>query len=79
MSSPSRTTKISYDSVAKSLYIKISRNKVFTTKEISPSFIVDIDRKGQIVGVEILNTTQKTKQSSIKSWLDFSEAKLLVK
>ena len=73
------TTKISYDTVAKSLYIKMSKNKIFKTKEISLNCIVDIDRKGQVVGVEILNTNQKTSPNALKSWLAFSQSELLVK
>ena len=73
------TTKISYDKLAKALYIKMSKNKVFKTKEITPNFIVDVDRKGNVVGVEILNTTQKTTPNAIKSWLTFNQADLLVK
>ena len=75
-SSLPRTTKISYDSVAKALYIRVSRNKVFKTKAITNSFIVDIDKKGKLVGVEILNTTQNTKKEALKSWLDFDTAQL---
>ncbi len=77
-SSSQPTTKISYDSVAKAMYIKLSRNKVFKTKEISSNFLVDIDRKGSVVGVEILNTTQKLTPQAVKSWLNFDKADLLV-
>jgi uncharacterized protein YuzE len=77
-SSSPRTTKISYDSQAKALYIRVSKNKVFKTKAITSNFIVDIDRKGKLVGVEILNTTQATQKDAIRSWLDFDVAKLVV-
>ena len=77
ISSSQPTTKISYDSIAKAIYIKLSRNKVYTTKEISSNFLVDIDRKGAVVGVEILNTTQKMTPQAIKSWMLFDKADLL--
>lgn len=75
-SSSRHTTKISYDSKAKALYIRLTKNKVFKIKTINSSFIVDIDRKGGVVGVEILNATQKTKADALKSWLDFDTAQL---
>lgn len=78
ISSSPHTTKISYDAVAKALYIKMSSNKVFKTKELTPLLIVDIDRNGGIVGVEILNTTQKMTKEAIKSWLNFDKAMLVV-
>ena len=46
---------IDYDSQADAAYIKISGGKREESSEVNEGLIIDINKKGQLVGVEILN------------------------
>lgn len=65
----SQLTTINYDKDAQALYIKLGRAKIYETKKISALVFADVDKKGNIVGVEILNATQRAMQKMVSSWL----------
>lgn len=46
--------KLRYDPDADALYIKVQADKVDHTKEIDQNTILDFNKKGQIIGIEIL-------------------------
>lgn len=46
---------ISFDTVAKAVYVKLTDNKVVRTKEFAEEVFIDFDYKGNLVGVEMLN------------------------
>ena len=47
--------KISFDTLAKAVYIELERRKVAKTKEFAPEVFLDLDYKGRLIGVELLN------------------------
>ena len=47
--------KISFDTMAKAVYIEVDKNKVSRTKEFAPGVFLDLDYKGNLVGVEMLS------------------------
>lgn len=47
--------KIEYDSYAKALYIRLQERKVNRTLEINEDLNLDLDEKGNLIGIEILN------------------------
>lgn len=49
----------SFDKKANALYIRISSEKVLNSDEIAEGIIIDYDKKENIVGVEVLNFTEK--------------------
>lgn len=49
----------SFDKKANALYIRISSEKVLNSDEIADGIIIDYDKKENIVGVEVLNFTEK--------------------
>lgn len=46
--------RVKYDKVGDALYIKIRDDKVFESEEIEPGIIVDYNKKGEIIGIEVL-------------------------
>ncbi|MEM1598151.1 MAG: DUF2283 domain-containing protein [Pyrobaculum sp.] len=46
--------KIRYDKGADSIYIKIREGQVYESDEVAPGVVVDYDKDGEIIGVEIL-------------------------
>lgn len=55
--------KITYDPEADAMYIYLDENaEVFETKEINEDTIIDYDKRGNIVGIEILSVKEKRPQ-----------------
>jgi uncharacterized protein YuzE len=53
---------IKYDKEADALYIKLSEGKVAESDEEKPGIILDYDNEGNVVGIEVLNASEKTNQ-----------------
>jgi uncharacterized protein YuzE len=53
--------EFNFDKVANALYFRLSQSQkeVQSSEQISEDIIVDYDKKGKIVGIEILNFTKK--------------------
>lgn len=49
--------KIHYDPKADAMYIQLAKGKYEVSREISDSVIVDEDKKGKILGVEVLDVS----------------------
>jgi uncharacterized protein YuzE len=56
-----------YDPDANALYVKFSDEKIEKTQELSPGIILDFDKRGHIVGIEMLDAKQKLSESTLKS------------
>ena len=52
--------EFSYDKKANALYLRFSFDKVASTDEISDGLIVDYNEKNKIIGIEILNFTNRS-------------------
>lgn len=61
--------KIDYDKIADAMYIHFHKGKVFKTVEMKDSVIVDIDRKGKVIGIEVLDVSSQVSEKQIKSSL----------
>ena len=51
--------KIKYDPEADAMYIKIKNQKVNHTKELDKNTIVDFNKKGEVIGMELLFVKEK--------------------
>jgi uncharacterized protein YuzE len=47
--------KIEYDSYAKALYIRLQEKERNRTLEVNENLNLDLDEKGNLIGIEILN------------------------
>lgn len=59
--------KITYDKLADAMYIYFHKGKVFKTVEMKDSVIVDLDKKGNVVGIEVLGISSQVSEKQIKS------------
>ncbi len=50
--------KIRYDSKVDAMYIELAKGKYEASREISASVIVDEDKNGKVLGIEILDATE---------------------
>jgi uncharacterized protein YuzE len=48
---------LEYDSSCNALYIRLKRGKVAESEPISDNVIVDLSKKGEILGIEVLGPT----------------------
>ncbi|WP_340113613.1 DUF2283 domain-containing protein [Maribellus mangrovi] len=52
---------IKYDKETDIIYIQFSENEVVESDEDKPGVILDYGENGEIVGIEVLNASKKTK------------------
>ncbi len=57
--------KVKYDKEVDVLYISFSKNKIKESDEDKPGIVLDYDKAGSIVGIEILDASKKMKNPSI--------------
>ncbi|MEK7185705.1 MAG: DUF2283 domain-containing protein [Patescibacteria group bacterium] len=50
--------KITYDKVADAKYVYVKEGKISYTKEQQEDLLFDCDKKGNILGIEILNASK---------------------
>lgn len=51
--------KISYDTEADALYVRIGEGDFARNEEVIPGVILDIGKRGELLGVEILEASQR--------------------
>jgi uncharacterized protein YuzE len=50
--------KIRYDSKVDVMYIKLAKGKYDNTRKVSDVILVDEDKNGKVLGIEILDATE---------------------
>lgn len=66
-----------YDKSADAVYIKLKSGKVAKTLRLENQLIVDLDKKSNILGLEILNASSQISAPFIKKGLKISNSKAL--
>ncbi len=51
--------EIEYDPAADVLYVRVREGSVAESEELEDGIIVDFDRNGRVVGIEILNAKKR--------------------
>ncbi|HEY4715471.1 MAG TPA: DUF2283 domain-containing protein [Candidatus Paceibacterota bacterium] len=55
--------KINYDKIADTIYIYLNnKGKVFKTVKMTDKMLVDVDKKGNVLGIEVLGASSQIKQ-----------------
>ena len=58
--------KISLDLKADALYIKFQDGKFFKNKKIDNDTIIDLDKKGRLLGIELLNAKKRISAKELR-------------
>jgi uncharacterized protein YuzE len=58
--------KITYDKIADAAYMVLRKGKVSKTVEMSDNVIVDLDKKGNLLGIEMLEASTQLSKKSLK-------------
>lgn len=59
--------KIHYDPKVDAVYIELAKGKYEVSREISDSVVVDEDKKGKVLGIEILDASKNIPAFSPKN------------
>ncbi|MBI4440430.1 DUF2283 domain-containing protein [Candidatus Woesearchaeota archaeon] len=57
--------EISYDKEADAVYIEFRRGEFAKNKKIDDLTIIDLDKKGNILGIELLDASKRTPKKSL--------------
>lgn len=57
--------KITYDKIADAAYMTLRKGKVVKTVEMSSDVIVDLDKKGHLLGIEMLGASNQFSKNSL--------------
>lgn len=57
--------KIEYSKGVDALYIRLREAKIVDSKDIEEGVTIDLDEKGHIVGIEILDASERLKLSEL--------------
>ena len=57
--------KATYDKEADAMYIRVKKGKVHKTLKVSDMILVDVDKKGQALGLELLFVSSQMPRKSI--------------
>tara|TARA_Y100000310_G_C20277661_1_gene621059 strand:- start:443 stop:655 length:213 start_codon:yes stop_codon:yes gene_type:complete len=57
--------EISYDKEADAVYIKLKSGKFSENKKVNDLTILDLDEKGEILGIEILDASKRIPKESL--------------
>lgn len=57
--------RIEYDKEVDALYIRLKEKKVARTRELEDGLNIDLDEEGKLIGLEILDATQRYSKAEI--------------
>jgi uncharacterized protein YuzE len=57
--------KIEYSKEADAIYVYFKEDFVASSKEIEDGVVIDFDEKGQLIGIEVLDVSQRFSLSDI--------------
>jgi uncharacterized protein YuzE len=61
--------KITYDKTVDAIYVYLKKKtKIASTKEMANGFVVDLDKKGNVVGIEILDASHQLSKDDVKGF-----------
>jgi uncharacterized protein YuzE len=57
--------KARYDKVADAMYLYVKKGKVARTRKVDDRLLVDVDRKGNIIGIEMLDVSSQISRRGV--------------
>ena len=57
--------RVRYDEKSDALYIRFSEKPCHKSDEIKEGFIIDYDKKGKVIGIEILDVSENMPKETI--------------
>lgn len=70
--------KAIYDKEADAMHLRVKKGKVYKTVQVTDCFLVDIDKKGQVLGIEMLFLSSQMSKKEIASTLEINKIPVAV-
>ena len=58
--------RVRFDEHADALYVRLDESPVVESEEVRPGVVLDLDERGEIVGIEILRVGQRLPTAELK-------------
>ena len=58
--------EIQLDPEADALYLTLKRGRVAKSREVEPGVVLDLDRSGRVLGIEMLNATKRYATATLR-------------
>ena len=65
--------KLKIDEKSDALYLRLDDSKIIESEEVSPGVMLDFNEQGQVVGIEMLNLSQRSPRLNLRD-LQFQSA-----
>ena len=62
--------KLTVDNEADALYLPLDDSKIIEFEEVSPGVVLDFNEHNQVVGIEMLNISQRTPKLDLRELQD---------
>ncbi len=62
--------RANYDKIADALYLKVKKGVIKNTIKLKDLLLVDADKKGNIIGIEILNASSQFSAKNKKQFIE---------
>lgn len=59
--------KVSYDKTADAMYIRLRDGKIKGTVKVNDRLMIDVDQKGNTIGVELLDASFQLSEKGVKN------------
>ena len=58
--------RLHVDKEADALYLRLDDSKIIESEEVSPGIVLDFNERNQVVGIEMLNLSQRTPKLDLR-------------
>jgi uncharacterized protein YuzE len=58
--------RVSFDQEADALYVRLDRSPVAESEEVRPGVVLDLDERGEVVGIEVLRVSERLPKAELK-------------
>ena len=58
--------RLHVDNEADALYLRLDDSKIIESEEVSPGVVLDFNEHNQVVGIEMLNLSQRTPKLDLR-------------
>jgi uncharacterized protein YuzE len=58
--------KLTVDKEADALYLRLDDSKIIESEEVSPGVVLDFNARNQVVGIEMLNLSQRAPKLDLR-------------
>jgi len=66
--------RVEYDSKADAMYIWLRKAKYDVSEELSENVLIDLDKKGRIIGIEVLDASKNIGKELVTKILNTEKA-----